>query len=283
MGKNVFLLMKERMPTFSKGQKRIATYIVENYDKAAFMTANTLGKAVGISESTVVRFATELGFDGYPELQKAMQKTALNRLSSSERRMPFGAGEEIDVLTSVLRNDAKALYETVEMMDHQSFMRAVATLSKAKRIYLMGSRFEEALIRFAGHNLGYLFQDVRTVVSSDSEEMIEQFMHIEAEDAVVVFGFSKSSFAIENGIRFCKEAGADVIAITNSVSSDVGQLAGVALVAKSVKASFIDSLVAPLSVINALVVALTSERDGQLQKRMDTLKRIREEYHVSEK
>lgn len=283
MNEDVFMLMQDRMVTFSKGQRRIATYIVENYDKTAFLTANALGKAVGISESTVVRFATELGYDGYPGFQKAMQEAVMTRLTSAERLEPSNNGFENDVLSSVLRSDAEKLYQTAEIIDHKGFLEAVKMISEAKRIFLIGSLWEAGLVNFLGHSLNFVFQDVHVLISSGERELFEQIMHAHAGDVAIVFAFSKHSSISEKMIQFFRDAGVAIVAITNSRLSPIGKLSDVTLVAKSDSVSFVDSLVAPLSVVNALLVALSSEKETELQNNLDKIEHIWEEYHVNEK
>lgn len=283
MNEDVFVLMQDRMPAFSKGQRRIATYIVENYDKTAFMTANALGKAVGISESTVVRFATELGFDGYPGFQKAMQEAVMNRLTSAERPEPSNKEFENDVLFSVLRSDAEKLYQTAEIIDHKGFLTAVKIISEAKRIFVIGSSWEAGLVNFFGHSLSFLFPDVHVAISSGERELFEQVLHAQAGDVAIVFAFSQYSAGFEKIIQFCQDEGVAIVAITNSRLSPIGKLSDVTLVAKSDSVSFVDSLVAPLSVANALLIALSSEKETELQKNLDKFEQIRKEYHVNEK
>ena len=284
MNEDILNLLETLGPTFSKGQRKIAAYITESYDKAAFMTASKLGKAVGISESTVVRFAVELGYDGYPSMQKAMQEMVLNRLTSVQR---IGVtndriGDQ-DVVSTVLQSDMEKLRKTSETVDRAVFRSAVDTLLGARRIYVLGVRSTAALANFLGYYLNYMFDNVHVVTTSGTGEMFEKLAGIGHGDAVVAFSFPRYSTATLKGAQFCHSVGAKVIGITNSAVSPLAESCDQVLVAKSDMVSLVDSLVAPLSVVNALIVALAAEREQSLAKTFDTLERVWEEYNVYEK
>lgn len=284
MNEDILSLLESLMPTFSKGQKRIAIYIQENYDKAAFMTAGKLGKAVGISESTVVRFAVELGYDGYPSMQKAMREMVLNRLTSVQR---IGVAQERlahhDIVSMVLQSDAEKLRQTNETLDRESFQSAVEAIKKAKHIYVIGVRSAASMANFTGYYLSYMFPDVHIITASGSGEMFEKLINIEAQDTVIAFSFPRYSASTVQGVRYCRSVGATVIGITNSNLSPLAQNSDFVLLAKSDMLSVVDSLVAPLSIINALIVALASDSQSSLAKNFDKLEHIWEEYHVYEK
>ena len=284
MNEDILTVIQAQLPTFSKGQKRIAAYITGDYDKAAFMTANKLGKIVGVSESTVVRFAVELGYDGYPSMQKAMQEMVLNRLTSAQR---LGvANDRIgnqDVVTTVLQSDADKLRQTADTINREDFAAAVNAILSGKRIYLLGVRSAAALVSFAGYYLNYMFENVRQITTSGGGEMFEQLINVEAGDVVLAFSFPRYSTATIKGAQYCRSVGATVIAITNSYMSPLADCADHVLVAKSDMASFVDSLVAPLSLVNALLVALANGKEKVLEKNLDTLERLWEEYHIYEK
>lgn len=284
MQDDILLLLQEKAPSFSKGQRAIARYITEAYDKAAFMTASRLGKTVNVSESTVVRFAVELGFDGYPSMQKAMQEMVLNRLTSVQR---IGVtndriGDQ-DVVSMVLQADAEKLRRTSETVNRDDFREAVNAIRKAKRIYLLGVRSAATLANFMGYYLNYMFDNVSIITSSGGSEMFEKLVNVSSDDAVVAFSFPRYSASTVKGVQYCRSTGATVIGLTDSKQSPLGQNSDYVLVAKSDMVSLVDSLVAPMSVVNALIVALAADREQQLAKTFDTLERVWEEYHVYEK
>ena len=284
MEKDVLSMVESLMPTFSKGQKRIAQYISESYEKAAFMTANRLAQNVGVSESTVVRFAVELGFDGYPSMQKAMQEMVVNRLTSVQRiEVAHDRIGDQDVLSMVLHSDMEKLRKTGETVDRVEFQSAVDTLLNARRIYILGVRSVAPLANFLGYYLNYMFDNVQIVTASGSSAMFEKIVGIGKEDAVVAFSFPRYSTSTAKGAQYCRSTGATVIGITDSRLSPLGQNCDHVLVTKSDMVSLVDSLVAPMSVINALIVALASKRQQALSETFDKLERIWEEYNVYEK
>lgn len=284
MQEDIFTLLQSKIPGFSKGQRRIAAYITESYDKAAFMTANVLGKTVGVSESTVVRFATELGYDGYPSMQKAMQEMVLNRLTSVQRMGV--ANDRIgnqDVLSMVLQSDADKLRKTAEILDRDAFHGAIQTILKAKRIFVLGARSAAALANFLGFYLGYMFDNVHVITTSGCSEMMEKLVNVKSDDVVIAFSFPRYSTATIKGAMYCRSIGATVIGITNNTMSPLGEDCDYVLLAKSDMLSLVDSLVAPLSVVNAMIVALASEREEALTNSFNTLERVWDEYNVYEK
>lgn len=284
MNNDILAVLQAQMPTFSKGQRAIARYITEAYDKAAFMTANRLGKTVGVSESTVVRFAVELGYDGYPAMQKAMQEMVLNRLTSVQRiEVANDRIGDQDVVSLVLQTDMDKLRHTSEMVDRADFQAAVEAILKAKRIYILGVRSASALAGFLGYYLNYMFDNVHTITTSDINEMFQRIVGVTAEDVVIAFSFPRYSTSTVRGVEYCRATGATVIGVTDSKLSPLGQNCDHVLVAKSDMISLVDSLVAPLSVVNALIVALASKREAELTKTFGTLEKIWEEYHVYEK
>lgn len=284
MKDDILAVLEEKSPTFSKGQRKIAGYIMDSYDKAAFMTASRLGKTVGVSESTVVRFAVELGFDGYPEMQKAMQEMVMNRLTSVQRIEV--ANDRIgnqDVLAKVLQADADKLRQTAETISREDFQTAVNVILKARRIYLLGVRSAAPLANFAGYYMNYMFEDVRVITVSGAGEMFENLVGISPEDVVIAFSFPRYSSATLKAAQYCRGIGATVIGITNSHVSPLAANSDYVLIAKSDMVSLVDSLVAPLSVVNALLVALAAARETEVQKSLSTLERVWEEYNIYEK
>lgn len=270
--------------TFSKGQRRIAEYMLRDYDKAAFMTASRLGKTVGVSESTVVRFATELGYSGYPQMQKALQELVLNNLTSVQRMGVANdrMGKE-DLLSAVLQADAEKVRKTAENISAAAFQNAVDAILKARRIYLIGVRSASTLANFMGYYLNYMFDSVHTVTASGTGEMFEKLVNVGKNDVVIAFSFPRYSSATVKGAEYCRSVGATVIGLTNSNLSPLAESCDHLLLAKSDMVSVVDSLVAPLSVVNALIVALAAQREDALAQTFGTLEKVWDENNVYEK
>ena len=284
MSTDILSVFQDRFSEFSKGQRRIAQYIMESYDKAAFMTANKLGKTVGVSESTVVRFAVDLGFDGYPSMQKAMQEMVLNRLTSVQRLEV--ANDRIgnqDVVSMVLQSDMEKLRHTAETVDRGEFQAAVDAILNAKRIYIVGVRSVAPLANFLGYYLNYMFHNVRIVTASGTSEMFEQVVGVNREDVVIAFSFPRYSAATLKAAQYCRSTGASVIGITDNRESPLAKTSDHVICAKSDMVSLVDTLVAPLSVVNALIVALAAKREKELHRTFDALERIWDQYHIYEK
>ena len=281
---DILAILQEKNPEFSKGQRRISQYILESYDKAAFMTANKLGKTVGVSESTVVRFAVDLGFDGYPSMQKAMQEMVLNRLTSVQRiEVANDRIGDQDVVSTVLQSDMEKLRQTAENVDRGEFQAAVNAILQAKSVYIIGVRSVAPLANFLGYYLNYMFNNVRIVTASGTGEMFEQIVGVNRDDVVIAFSFPRYSTATVKASQYCRTTGASVIAITDNLESPLAQNADHVICAKSDMVSLVDSLVAPLSVVNALIVALAAKREKELHRTFDALERIWDQYHVYEK
>lgn len=284
MDKDVLAAIAAVAPTFSKGQRRIADYIASNYDKAAFMTAGRLGKAAGVSESTVVRFAADLGYGGYPEMRKALQELIKNRLTTVQRiEVAKGLMEKGDILDNVLSSDIDKIRYTLEDIDRDAFNQAVKAILKAKSIYVIGLRSSSALAGFLGFYLNLLFPDVRVVNQSAASDIYEQVLHISEEDCCIAISFPRYSRRTIMAMQFAKDKGASVIGITDTESSLVAHIADIKLYARSEMLSFLDSLVAPLSLINALVVAVADKTNYDLESNFEGLEKIWAEYEVYEK
>ena len=284
MNDDLLAVLQQKASTFSKGQRLLARYITESYDKAAFMTASRLGTSVGVSESTVVRFAVELGYDGYPSMQKAMQEMVLNRLTSVQRiEVTNDRIGDQDVISLVLQSDAEKLRQTADMVDRNAFNDAVKAILGAKRIFILGSRSVAPLANFLGYYLNFMFNNVHIVTASGASEMFEKLIGVDSNDVVIGFSFPRYSAATVKGAQFCRTTGATVIGFTDSRLSPLGQHSDFVLLAKSDMLSLVDSLVAPLSLINAFLVALASGREHILGKTFDALERVWEEYNVYEK
>ncbi|WP_455152917.1 MurR/RpiR family transcriptional regulator [Butyricicoccus sp.] len=276
--------IQSELPGFSKGQKQIARFILEHYDKAAFMTASRLGVTVGVSESTVVRFATELGYDGYPHLQRALQEMIRNKLTSVQRMEV--AGDRMggrDVLQTVLHADTDMIRVTLDEIDRDAFQGAVDALMGAKRIYILGVRSSSALASFLGFYFNLLFENVTLVHTNSVSEIFEQVLRVRPGDVLFGISFPRYSKRTLSAMKYARDRGARVIALTDSQLSPLARVADHVLLARSDMASFVDSLVAPLSVINALIVAVGMSRRDEIEQTFNKLERIWEEYDVYEK
>lgn len=276
--------IEKKYHDFSKGQRVIAGFIRENYDKAAFMTAAKLGNTVGVSESTVVRFAMELGYEGYPELQKSLQEMIRNKLTSVQRMEV--ANERLggaDVLTKVLQTDIDTVRHTLEHIDKKEFADAVKTIIAAKKVFLMGVRSASALAAFMNFYFTHIFDDSRNIDTASTSVIFEQLLRIGEGDVFIAITFSRYSRRTLKAAEFAKNSGAKVIAITDSMSAPIAAVADNVLLAQSDMASFVDSLVAPLSVINALIVAIGQEKSDEITKTYARLEEIWDEYNVYEK
>ncbi len=281
---DILTILQSQAHTFSKGQRLIAKYITESYDKAAFMTAAKLGKKVGVSESTVVRFAVELGYDGYPSMQKAIQEMVLNRLTSVQRiEVANDRLEGQDVVSTVLQADAEKLRQTVDMLDRREFQKAVQAILDTDRVYILGVRSAAPLAQFLGYYLNYMSPNIHVVTTSGEGEMFEKIVAIQPEDVVIAISFPRYSSATVKAAQYCRKAGATVIGLTDSKLSPLGQSSRFVLEAKSDMVSLVDSLVAPMSVINALIVAIANRREERLSRIFTSLERIWDQYHVYEK
>ncbi|MBP3794278.1 MAG: MurR/RpiR family transcriptional regulator [Ruminococcus sp.] len=281
MNKDLFSLINEKLPSFSKGHKLIANYILAHYDKAAFMTAQKLGKTVGVSESTVVRFATMLGCDGYPGLQRSLQDLMRSRLTAVQRiEVTSGQMNGDDVLDRVLNLDIDRIRRTLEVTSKTDFNRAVDQIISCNTIYIMGARSSAALAEFLGYYLSLVFPRVKIVPSITTSELFERIMHIDERDVMIGISFPRYSRQTVKALDFAKHNGAKVIAVTDSASSPIAKYADSLLLARSDMASFVDSLVAPLSLINALIVAVSIKNVDKVSATFERLEQVWDEYDV---
>ena len=283
MAKDILTHIQENMSSFSKGQKLIANFILSSYDKAAFMTACKLGKTVNVSESTVVRFAAELGYDGYPSMQKALQEMIRNKLTSIQRiEVSNNRIGDQDIMSMVMQSDIEKIRLTLEETDRSSFSRAVEAISSARRIYILGVRSASALANFMSFYFTFIFDNVVHVDTTSISEVFEQVMRIGPDDVLIGLSFPRYSKRTVKAMQYAKKQGATVIAITDSDVSPLANIADVSLFAKSDMASFVDSLVAPLSLVNALIVAVSRVKNDQLEATFGKLENIWAEYEVYE-
>ena len=284
MSTDILARIQAQLHTFSKGQKRIANYILESYDKAAFMTASKLGKTVAVSESTVVRFAVELGFDGYPSMQRSLQEMVRTRLTSVQRieaaNDRFG---DQDVVSSVLQSDIDSIRLTAESLDRREMAACVEAILQAKHIYIVGVRSSAALAAYLNFYFRNLFDNVRLVSSTATSEMFEQMLRVGAGDVVLGIRLPRYSGRTVKVMQYAHDRQATVLAITDKPDAPAGKFADHVLVAKSGMVSVVDSLVAAMSVINALVVSIGRSQERLLTQTFENLEHIWDEYDVYER
>ena len=276
--------IRQKSGEFSKGQRAIARYIEEHSDKVAFMTASKLGATVGVSESTVVRFASEIGFEGYPELQRALQELIRNKLTTVQRMDVTNEQlENANVLAKVLSKDIERVRRTMEETSQSAFSAAVETICSARDIYILGVRSASALAQFLSFYFNHIFSNCHLVSTTSASDMFEQLMRIGEGDVLVAISFPRYSHSTVKAAQFARDNGATLVAITDSRLSPLAQTATHLLLARTDMASFVDSLVAPMSVANALIVAVGLRKREEISVTYQKLERIWDEYHVYEK
>ena len=284
MEKNILVLMEAQSKKFSKGQRQIASFIKEHYEKAAFMNAYKLGRTVGVSESTVVRFASMLGYDGYPEMKRALQEILRNRLTSVQRiEVTRDRMDSQDVLSTVLNGDVEKIRTTLEEIDKEAFLQAVEALLAAKRIYVLGLRAASVLSSFMGFYLSKTHEDVRVVNDAHVGEAFEQIVNIGKDDVLLAISFPRYSSRTVRAMHYAHGQGATIIGLTDGAASPIASLSDICLYAKSDMVSYLDSLVAPLSVLNALLVAMANRSQARVFESFERLEKIWAEYNVFEK
>ncbi len=277
---NLLQRIDEKYSSFSKGQKRLASYITENYDIAAYLTASKLGKESGVSESTVVRFAYQLDYDGYPELQKAMQvivktnSNSMQRMSLSSKRY-----QKNGVLKSILTTDADRLRDTIQNgIDEDEFERAVDMITNSHRIYILGARSAAYLAGLLGYYFRMLLDNVVLVDAMSTSETLEQIYNIGKDDLMIGITFPRYSKRTIRALQYAKDHGGQTIALTDSMQSPITEYADCNLVAKSDVMTVVDSLVCPLSIVNALVTSVALMKQEEVQKRLMALEELWSEY-----
>ena len=284
MSVDLLRAIENKMPTFSKGQRLIASYILEHYDKAAYLTASKMGAIVGVSESTVVRFAIELGYDGYPDFQHSLREIIRNRLTSFQRiEVTNNLIGEGNVLDKVLMSDAEKIRRTMEEIDHASFEAAIDRIVTANHIYIIGVRSSSSLAGFLNYNFRMIFDNVKFVQTTSGSEMFEQIMRIREGDVMIAISFPRYSKRIINAVEYARSKKADVVVLTDSKISPIASYADQLLIAQSDMASFVDSLVAPLSIINAMIVAVSRKKQDELTERLRALEEVWDRYDVYDK
>lgn len=273
--------MNEKLIIMSKGQRKLATFISRNYDRAVFMTAAKMGEEVGVSESTVVRFATLLGYNGYPAFQKAMEAMVQEKLNSIQKiEIAAGNMTRQEVLENVLKADAEKIKLTLDTLDRDAFESAIDTILNARRIYVLGIRSCAPLASFLGFYLNLMFKDVTIVSTNNSSEIFEQMLRIDEDDCIIGISFPRYSMRTLKAMEFANSRNAKVITITDNKNSPMNLYSSCNLLARSDMASIVDSLVAPLSVINALIVSLCMKKQDKVIETLETLEDIWNEYQV---
>ena len=284
MKRDILRVIEQNMDDFSKGQRQIARFLLAHYDKAAYMTAAKLGSEVSVSESTVVRFVIELGYVGYPEFQKALQELIRTKLTSFQRMEVtnhlIGKG---DVLEKVLMSDVDKIRRTLEGISRDAFDSAVSAIVNAKNIYIIGVRSSYTLAGFLNYNFRMIFDNVHLIETTSGGELFEQILNIGPQDVMIAISFPRYSKRVINAVAYAERAGAQVISLTDSSESPIATDADHVLVAQSDMASFVDSLVAPMSIINALVVAVSRAQEAEVSQRLRKLEVIWDEYDVYHK
>lgn len=273
--------IKKSMPRLSKGQKLIANYILQHYEKAVFLTAAKLGTIVGVSESTVVRFANELGYDGYPKFQQALEELVKSKLTAMQRlEVTTDRIDTNHVLRSVLQTDEEKIRYTIEHIDEEAFDASIDTIIKAKKIYILGVRSCAGLATFLGFYFNIIFENVKVVNTNSISEMFEIIHRIDKDDVMIGLSFPRYSKRILKALEFAKSKEASIIAITDSYLSPIAQYADHTLIGQSEMVSFVDSLVAPLSIINAIIVAVSLKKKDEISANLENLEKVWMEYEV---
>ena len=274
MNKNVLEIIAERLGQCSKSQKKIGSYLLENYATAAYMTAAKLSETVGVSESTIVRYATELGFLGYPELQSALKYAARRKLTSVQRLALLKERSDGDPLARSFNSDIESIKKTLAMTDRESFDKFVSELMNANRIYLVGARSSASLAIFMNFYLSILFDNVQVVHTVIGSEAFDQMFRVKEGDVVLGITFPRYSKLTVDVLEFSKRAGATVLGLTDSVRSPIVKTADITLFADNESDTFVDSLTAPLALINALIHEIGRRDPERTEKRFGILERI---------
>ena len=279
INKDLFANIEQNLNMMSKGQRRIANYITDNYEKAAFLTASRLGEEADVSESTVVRFAIMLGYDGYPALQKSLQELTKNKLTTLQRLDITSEIHMVNVLSNVLKSDMMSIKYTLDGLDQGTFLKVVEEMLTAKRVFILGVRSASLLVEFMGYYLNYLLDDVH-VVTSGVADIFEQLIKLNEDDVLIGISFARYATRTLEGMEMAKRHGAKVIAITDSEVSPLCKYADISMFAPSETTTFVDSLVSPLSLINALVVAISINKKSEVTNHLTMLEKIWDQYDI---
>lgn len=283
MDNNLLDIIKDQISKMSKGHKKIASYILEHYDKSAFMTASKIATTVGVSESTVVRFACELGFLGFPQFQDALRQLIKNKLTTVQRmEITSSKMEEKNILHSVMQSDIDKLKQTMDMIDNDDFIKTVDAIGSARKIYILGARTCSSVASFLGFYLNMISDNVKTIATNSASETFEQIYRVNSEDVVIAISYPRYSVRTLNAVKYAASKNATVIAITDNIKSPITPYSTHSLIADSDMTNFVDSLVAPLSLCNALVASLVIRHKEKISKTLDDLENIWVDYEVYE-
>lgn len=284
MNSSLLTRIEEKYPTLSKSHRKLADYILQNYEKAAYYTAAKLGEVTGISVSTVVRFATQLGFDGYPEFQDELRENIKGKLTATQRlEVADSQMTKETVLDTVLNDDISMIRDTLRDIDRDDFLNAAHAMNKAKHIYIIGVRSSAPLARFMYFYFKMVYDNVKVISSNSSSGMFEETYRIGPDDVCIAASFPRYSKQVYNAISYIHDKGAAIIAITDTKTSPIASLSDYVLVAKSNMASFIDSITAPMSLITALIIAATEGKHDEIRANFTELEHIWDLYDVYEK
>lgn len=273
-------LIQNKFKSLSKSQKKIAEFIINDYDRAAFMTAAILGKTVEVSESTVVRFANTLGYSGYKDFQKGLQRLIKNKLTTVQRlSMVNTDSNEESILRKVMKKDMENIEKAINEMDYENFQKAIELILNAKNIYVLGMRSSYYLSGYLGFYLSFLFDNVKVVISG-ANDVFEQLLNANHEDLIIGISYPRYSKRTLEALDYCKEKGCKIISITDSLISPASKDSDISLIAGSNMLSFVDSLVAPMSLINALMVAIGIKKKDDIKSSFESLEEIWNKYNV---
>lgn len=277
---NIMERIQTKYPKFSKSQKIIADFITFHYDKAAFMTASKLGKQINVSESTVVRFANALGYSGYPKLQKALQELIKTKLTTVQRlELSNHQITQDTIIRDVIKSDIENIQATLEELDKEEFFKIIKAIYAARKIYVVGFRTSTVLTEFLGYYLNLILDNV-TVVNYGISDIFEQLIRASSEDIAIGISFPRYSRKTPEILEFLKEKGTKIVAITDSELSPLIEYCDYKLIAKSNMVSFVDSLVAPLSLINALIISIARGEKEDITNIFENLENIWKKYDI---
>lgn len=276
-------IIKSKYKGMSKGQKLLAQYTINNYQKVAFMTASRLGETVGVSESTVVRFANVLGYSGYPKFQDALQELIKTKLTTVQRVEMSNSdySEGSNILEKVLKEDIENIKETMDFMYESSYDKSIDTIISAKKVYIMGMRSSIYVAKYLGYYLNYILDNV-VILRMDMGEPVEQMIKMTSEDVLISISFPRYSKKTLSSVQFAKDRGAKVIAITDSFNAPIAKVADVVLTVKNNMISFVDSLVPAFSVANAVVIGVASRESDDIKAYFNELEKIWEKFEIYE-
>lgn len=275
-------LIKSNYYKFSKGQKQISQFIIEHYDKAAFMTAAKIGETVDVSESTVVRFASALGYSGFPELQKALQVLIKNKLTTVQR---ISLDEDISDDTGklhkkILRSEINNMRYLLENIDTSALDKASDIILNARKVYILGLRTSSTLANYLGYYLDVILDNVKVLNNIGVNSLYEEIIRIKEEDVLIVISFPRYSNSTMEATKFVKDHNAKIIAVTDTEASPFYSIADVSLLAKSNMVSFIDSLVVPMCMINSLIINIGIHEKEDIVQYYDRLEELWDSHSI---